>query len=187
MTRAARNLVSVCALTWFTVIGAGVLAQNTRSGVRVEYTAIETQGGLTGRAFLPFSTRDVMLLEGDTALPPECPATRRLRATARLPRGAVREVSLTLALRAPATFPLDAARCAEATVDTRLEDGTELRGGRGVVTVQSYTPPGVAPGLVVGTFSQTAMRVGAPVTVRGEFRIPLPAATRSMSTTAVAP
>ncbi len=174
MSRVAHRLAWACAVALAAVHDAGVHAQNPRHGVRLEYASIETQGGLSGRAFLPVSSRDVVLVEEDGARAPTCPVTPRVRATARLPRGAVREVSLEFALRAPATLPLDATRCPEANVDTRLEDDSMLRGGRGEIAVSAYTPPGSAPGLVVGSFSQTVLRGGAPVTVRGDFRIPLP-------------
>jgi len=151
-------------------------AQSARSGIRVEYTAIDTTGGLSGRAFLPMSTRDVV--RGGDALTP-CNGATRLRATAHQTRGAVRQISLTLVVRAPATLPIDASACPGAFVDTTLEDGTVLSGGRGEVVVSEIVLPGRVAGFVAGRFSQTAMRNGAPVTIRGEFRIPLsaPAAT----------
>jgi len=179
MNRWNRLTASACVLALLAANGAGVRAQNARNGVRVEYTTLETQGGLTGRAFLPFSSRDVVLIEGGRAPSSECPATPRVRATARLPRGGVREVSLELALRAPASFSLAPVRCPEATLDTRLEDDTVLRGGRGQITVSAFTPSGAGSGFLTGSFSQTALRAGAPVTVRGEFRIPLPTAAAS--------
>jgi hypothetical protein len=173
---AARRLAWVCAGVLVATNGVGANAQSARHGVRLEYASIGTQGGLSGRAFLPLSSRDVALMEDGGAPAPGCPPTPRIRATARLPRGAVREVSLEFALRAPTTLPLNADRCPEANVHTRLEDDSVLHGGRGEITVTGYTPPDAIPGLVVGTFSQTVLRAGAPVTVRGEFRVPLPLA-----------
>ncbi len=175
MNRVHRLAASACAVALFVASNVSVRAQNARNGVRVEYTTIETQGGLTGRAFLPFSSRDVALIDDGRAPSAGCPATPRVRATARLPRGAVREVSLVLALRAPARFPLDPVRCPEATIDTRLEDDTVLRGGRGEISVSALASSEAGPGWITGSFSQTALRAGSPVTVRGEFRIPLPA------------
>jgi|GEM_PF-4195567 len=150
-------------------------AQSARSGIRVEYTAIDTTGGLSGRAFLPMSTRDVVR-GGDAldALTP-CSGATRLRATAHQTRGAVRQIALALVVRAPATLPIDASACPGAFVDTTLEDGTVLSGGRGEVVVSEIVLPGRVAGFVAGRFSQTAMRNGAPVTIRGEFRIPLSA------------
>lgn len=153
-----------------------VSAQSARSGIRVEYTAIDTTGGLSGRAFLPMSTRDVVHAGGDAldALTP-CEGAMRLRATAHQTRGAVRQIALTLVVRSPSTLPIDASACPGSFVDTTLDDGTVLSGGRGEVVVSQIVRPGQAAGFIAGSFSQTAMRNDTPVTIRGEFRIPLAA------------
>lgn len=146
-------------------------AQSARSGIHVEYTALDTQGGLAGRAFLPMSSRDVSVGERRP-----CADALQLRAIAKQTRGAVREIAITLVVRAPTTLPITATACPGAFVDTTLEDGSVLSGGRGDVTVTSLVRAGRAPGFVTGTFAQTAMRNGTPVTIRGDFRIPLPPA-----------
>ncbi len=170
---ALRALVSMLVVALFLAHDWGVHAQSARSGVRVEYTAIEAQGGLSGRAFLPISSRDVALLDGGDALRGDCSRALRVRATARQTRGAVREVALTLAVREAGTLSLDATRCPGAQVETRLADGTVLSGGRGEVRVTAFSPPDVGAGAISGTFTQTTIRDGVPVTVRGEFRVPL--------------
>lgn len=152
-------------------------AQSARSGIHVDYTAIDTQGGLAGRAFLPMSSRDVVT--GAASQRPACDRALLVRAIARQTRGAVRQVTLTLAVRTPSTLRIDASACPGAFVDTTLEDGTVLSGGRGEVVVTSVVLPGQTLGFVSGTFAQTAMRNGTPVTIRGEFRIPLSAAPTS--------
>jgi hypothetical protein len=160
-------------------------AQSARSGIRLEYTAIDTQGGMAGRGFLPMSSRDVVTGAASGRAP--CSGALLLRATARQTRGAIRQVTLTIAVRTPAptpaTLPLDATACPGGFVDTTLEDGSVLSGGRGEVVVTAVVQPGQTAGYVSGTFSQTALRNSTPVTIRGEFRIPLPlppaSATRS--------
>jgi hypothetical protein len=89
----------------------------------------------------------------------------------RKPRSA--KVALTIAVREPGTLSLDAPRCPGAQVETRLEDGTVLSGGRGEVRVTAFTQPDVGVGAISGTFTQTATRGSVPVTLRGEFRVPL--------------
>lgn len=146
-------------------------AQAPRSGIRIEFTAIDTQGGMSGRAFLPMSSRDVLTGARAPALP-ACPGAFRVRATARQTRGAVRQITLTLVTQTPGTLPIDDTACPGAFVATTLEDGTVLSGGRGEVVVSSIVLPGDVSGAITGRFSQTAIRYGTPVTIRGEFRIP---------------
>lgn len=180
-TSDARMRTHLPALSIFGLVLAAALlphasAQAPRNGVRLEYTALDTQGGQSGRAFLPLSSSNVAV--GDDALDvlTPCRGALRVRATARQTRGAIRQVRLTLAVRAPATLPMDSGACPGAYVDTTLEDGTVLSGGRGEVVVTSIVLPGRVAGVVVGHFAQTAMRGETPVTIRGEFRIPLPTA-----------
>jgi hypothetical protein len=145
-------------------------AQSARPGVRIEYTAIATQGGLSGRAFLPLGASDVREVSG-----PRCPGAQQVEAIARSPRGAVRRIALSISGPTGVELPFDGPPCARSHVETELEGGQVLRGGRGRVIVEAVETEGDRR-VLVGRFSQTAELEGTPTTLRGELRVPLPPA-----------
>ena len=172
------------AVSCFAAVALGALllsdasGQTPRNGIRIEYTTLDTTGGQARRVFLPVSSRDVSVQppeDPDSALAAldVCPGAIEVRATARQRRGAIRSVALSLSVRDAATLPIDREACPGAFVETTLADGTVLSGGRGEVVVTNIVWPGRIAGFMGGRFTQTAMRNGTPVTIRGEFRIPI--------------
>jgi hypothetical protein len=146
-----------------------VPAQSARAGIRVEYTAIATQGGVSGRAFLPVGASDVRDGSGE-----RCAGAYELDVVARAARGAVRRIAIRISGPAGRTLTFDGPPCARAEVESELEGGGMLRGGRGWVMLDGVVTEEGGRRALVGHFSQTADLEGTPTTVRGEMRIPLP-------------
>jgi len=147
--------------------------QRTRPGVRVRYAWIDGDAGEQGLAFLLFSSRDVSIRR--SGAPPQCGGRRAtVRATARLPRGSVRSVSLALFLAGgepvlPVTID-GSDPCRSAAIETRLADGTVLREGRYRLTIEECE---LRPeGRVRGRFTQTVVQQGRPINLSGSFHIP---------------
>lgn len=152
------------------VVATNAAAQALRSGVRISYTQINRQSGTQGSAFLPVSSSDVVVNEPTERA---CGGMgQRIRITARLPRGPIREVVLFFAGTPGTAATIDTTRCGHANVITTLEDGTRLVGGHGEVTVTDFGRPGEP---ARGRFSQTVEHDGVPTTIRGEFQVALPA------------
>ena len=95
-----------------------------RPGIRVRFATIDGQTGLTGNAFLLFSSRRVSL---DTP-PSACAGTRVVRAEARGSRGLVRKLELTLHIRRDGDLTVQTEGCPRAELRAELEDGTVLSG-----------------------------------------------------------
>lgn len=141
-------------------------AQAERHGVRVHYTSIASAGGLEGRAFLPVSGEGIRV---ETATDPAC-SVRYVTIRAAVARGPLRAVLLRIPTGKTGRVPLAATGCPTAIVEATLEDGSELKGGRGYVELQSQPSP--TDPTFRGTFAQTSERQGTPVTLEGNFAVP---------------
>ena len=162
-----------------TLIGLGFLllcsssasleAQRERSGVRVRYTSIASNGGLEGRAFLPWSRNGVVTVPSER---PECTGYRRITMDAALSRGQVRKVHIAASVSTGSRKgPLSGTGCAHSVIEIAMQDGTRITGGQGFVEFTRL--PTTADPTYRGRFAQTAIRNGAPITVEGTFVAPV--------------
>ncbi|MCB9661738.1 MAG: hypothetical protein R3B40_12265 [Polyangiales bacterium] len=139
-----------------------------RPGVRVRFASLDGQSGMQGNAFLLFSSRRISL---DSPASP-CGGSHVVRAEARGSSGLIRKIELTLHLGRSGQLAVQQGGCPRAELRAELEDGTILTGGEGTVDVQRAELQ--SGGQVMGTYSWTATRAGAPFPTRGEFSFTLP-------------
>lgn len=156
-------------------------AQLRSDGIRVNYAKLGSQGSMVGHAFVPVSSRHV------TAEPTRrCRGYVTLHAEAVAARGPLRRIELTVQLpisQHRARVALGRHGCSSADIRTTILNDAAMRGGAGQVVLSRVRASGRY--YVEGSFSQVAHVDGAPVTLKGSFRLPWPGAPVPASATRV--
>lgn len=141
-------------------------AQSARAGLRLQFAALSSSGGMRGEAFLPISGRHIEAKKEAGSAP--CASGPELRFEAKHPSAYVRSVSVSLRGEA-SSYTIGASNCPSAVVEATLEDGTILRGGKGKLSVDRSTA-----GELSGELEWTPVHESEPLPFRGNFAFKLP-------------
>lgn len=141
-------------------------AQSARAGLRLQFAALSSSGGMRGEAFLPISLRHIETRERAERAP--CESGPEFRFEARHPSAYVRSVRVSLR-GVGSVYGIGASACPSALVEATLEDGTTLKNGKGTVKLDRSRDDELS-----GEIEWTPIHQSEPLPFRGNFALKLP-------------